>query len=63
MKWRLLFLFSITFAQTRLKGNSFSHHKSILLVPKLTPNDILVNHFIRKDHPVFQNYLIFFKAA
>jgi len=56
MKWRLLFLFSITFAQTRLKGNSFSHHKSILLVLKLTPNDILVNHFVRKGHPVFQNY-------
>ena len=41
MKWRLLlFLFSITFAQTRLKGNSFSHHKSLLLIPYMTPNDI-----------------------
>ena len=60
MKWRLLFLFSITFAQTRLKGNSFSHHKSILLVLKLTPNDILVNHFVRKGHPVFQSYFSYF---
>ena len=29
----------------------------------MTLNDILVNHFVRKGHPVFKNYQILFKSC